>query len=69
MNIVLFYSFFFIGSLSFSVYNILDIIYRVMNVFFLKYYNLVGLFFGKLKIYDKFFLEMFFLNNKVKFKG
>lgn len=53
MNIVLFYVFF-TGSLSYSVYNILDIIYRVMNIFFLKYYNLMGLFFGNLKIYDKF---------------
>lgn len=45
MNIVLFYVFF-MGSLSYNVYNILDIIYRVMNFFYLKYYNLMGLFFG-----------------------
>lgn len=55
MNIVLFYGVFFTGSLSYNVFNILDVIYRVMNFFFLKYYNLMGLFFGNLKIYDKFF--------------
>lgn len=69
MNIVLFYDFFFTGSSSYSAYNTLDITYRVMNVFLSKHYNPVGLPFGKLKIYDKLFQEMFLSNNKVKFKG